>query len=143
MSAKLTGEVNLTRRYSNIPNTSGTIITYRYHRFMPVRIRLSRPSSKKSRPVGVPRAEPSPLSHFAPRGVAKVALSCTSSNLLLLYDPSELACLLFHRRVACLDSHCAHRTSTVSSCAFCEQKRAPGYSPLPFSPLTEAPPCWL
>ena len=36
--------------------------------------------------------------------------------------------------------HCAHRTSTVSSCAFCEQEGWSGSSP---SPLTEIPPFWL
>ena len=36
--------------------------------------------------------------------------------------------------------HCAHGTSTVSSCAFCEQEGWSGSSP---SPLTEVPPSWL
>src|SRR6185295_10341292 len=65
MSAKLTGEVNLTMRYTNATNTSGTIMRYRYHRFMPVKIRQSRPSSKKSRLVEALRARTCP-SHFLP-----------------------------------------------------------------------------
>ena len=41
-----------------------------------------------------------------------------------------------HRRVACLASHCAHRTSTFPSCGFCEQE---GHLATPHSSLFVIP----
>jgi hypothetical protein len=189
MSTKLIGEVNLTMRYTNITNPSGTIIRYRYHRFMPVRIRLSRPSSKKSSLVEALRARILP-SHFPPLCSQGEPPDRSSLRVLNKHGYCYASSTITHFSQAggaCWGSHCARSTRAfpgprVARAQEPEQavaslivifphfapkgsgqgcpllrasdehsfivrvlraRRAPGHSPLPFSPLTEVPPTWL
>ena len=62
-----------------------------------------------------------------PRGVAKAALDCAHRTIYML-PPSSL--VFFHRRVACLASHCACPTRVFSDRALHEHRRPTDPLPL-------------
>jgi len=86
----------------------------------PTRVFRDRALHEHRKPSSLPSHAPSKLACFSSLGMAPVLVPLRQSSEVT-DDPSKLA-RFSSRGSSQTVLHCAHRTSTISSCAFCEQE---------------------